>query len=83
MADCCTVHLRVVEDGPIAFGASEYVPMVPIPLPEYDGPYEVTPTSAAQTLPTAGLAMAADLTVAPIPSNYGLISVSGHVITVS
>lgn len=77
------ITLRVLDDQPVAWSSTEYVPMVPTPLPEYEGPYEVTPTAVAQVLPTSGLAMTADLTVAPIPSNYGLISVSGHVITVS
>lgn len=83
MAECCAVRLRVVEDPPVVWGATEYVPVVPIPLPEYEGAYTVTPSASAQVLQTAGLAMTADVTVEPIPSNYGLITVSGHVITVS
>ena len=49
----------------------------------YDGPYEVTPTNEAQTLQTAGRTLAQDVTVGAIPSNYGLITYDGSIITVS
>ena len=49
----------------------------------YVGPYEVTPTETAQLLCTAGLLMDDDVTVAPIPSNYGLISWDGTSLKVS
>ena len=49
----------------------------------YDGPYSVTPGPEAQTLETANLAMAENITVAPIPSNYGLITWNGSYLTVS
>ena len=48
-----------------------------IPLPEYAGPYEVTPTEETQYLYTSGLAMAGNVTVNMIPTNYGKISVVG------
>lgn len=83
MPECCVVRLRVEDDAALSFGASEYVPMVPEPLPEYVGPYEVTPGQSAQTLATAGKAMTANLTVGAIPSNYGLITWDGATITVS
>ena len=49
----------------------------------YEGEYEVTPTQETQTLSTAGLVMDADVTINPIPSNYGLITWDGSVLTVS
>ena len=49
----------------------------------YDGPYEVTPTQHTQTLATIGRKMADNVTINPIPSNYGLITWNGSVITVS
>ena len=52
-------------------------------MPEYKGAYEVTPSSEAQVLPTEGLMMRGDLTVGAIPSNYGLVTWDGSVITVS
>ena len=53
------------------------------PLPDtYPGPYEVTPGEAAQVLGTAGLLMDGDVTVGPIPSNYGRIAWNGSTLTV-
>ena len=52
-------------------------------LPDYTGPTTVTPSSNAQTLSTAGTSLNSDITVNPIPSNYGLVTWNGSVITVS
>ena len=49
----------------------------------YPGPYEVTPTQSTQTLSTEDLLMVQDVTINPIPSNYGLITWDGAVLTVS
>ena len=49
----------------------------------YNGPYEVTPTSEEQILSTFGRSMAHDITIAPIPSNYGLVTWDGTTLTVS
>ena len=49
----------------------------------YTGDYEVTPSSEEQVLLTNGLRMTDNVTVKPIPSNYGLITWNGSVITVS
>lgn len=49
----------------------------------YTGPYTVTPTERAQTLRTNGKIMTNDVTIQPIPSNYGKISWNGVTLTVS
>lgn len=49
----------------------------------YDGDYEVTPGQSAVVLTTVGKAMARNVTVNPIPSNYGLITWNGSTLTVS
>lgn len=49
----------------------------------YAGPYTVTPTRSQQVLSTSGYTMSGDVTVEPIPSNYGLIAWNGAVLTVS
>ena len=77
------VAMDVREPDAVTFGEGEYVPFDPRELPTYDGPYEVTPAGYAQVLATDGLAMAANLTINPIPSNYGLVTYDGSVITVS
>lgn len=51
--------------------------------PTYRGSYAITPSESAQVLDTRGFLMGEDLTVAPIPNNYGLITWDGTVITVS
>lgn len=50
---------------------------------EYDGPYEVTPSSEPQVLQTQFLKMAHDVIVNPIPSNYGRVEWNGVALTVS
>lgn len=49
----------------------------------YDGPYEVTPSNEMQTLNTDDLLMTQNVTINPIPSNYGLITWNGSTLTVS
>lgn len=49
----------------------------------YGGSYSVTPSDVAQTLRTRGKTLAADVEIAPIPSNYGLITWNGSTLTVS
>ena len=56
---------------------------VEIPQSDYDGPYEATPSSEEQTLPTANRLLAGDIVINPIPSNYGLIEWNGSELTVS
>lgn len=51
--------------------------------PSYEGPYEVTPGAEEQTLETNALYMTGDITIKPIPNNYGLITYDGSTITVS
>ena len=49
----------------------------------YEGEYSVTPSASEQILETEGLRMTQNVTIAPIPNNYGLITWNGSVITVS
>jgi hypothetical protein len=88
---CCPVSLTIderdetlleLDDAPsTTLGIEERIESVS--LPEYAGPYEVTPSGSSQVLATSGRAMMADVTVNPIPSNYGLITYSGGILTVS
>lgn len=75
-----TVDVIVVDDGQVAIdisyiSASEH--------PYYSGAYEVTPSAEQQVLSTQSKVMAEDIIVKPIPSNYGLITWNGSVLTVS
>lgn len=49
----------------------------------YEGNYFVTPTQSEQILPTEGFRMTQNVTIAPIPNNYGLITWNGSFLTVS
>ena len=74
-------HLSLHEAGGASLSlAGEYVGSMP---PTYEGSYSVTPGASAQTLATAGMVMERDVEIAPIPSNYGLITWNGSVLRVS
>ena len=49
----------------------------------YTGEYVVTPSSEAQVLNTEQLMMSGNVTINPVPSNYGLITWNGATLTVS
>ena len=49
----------------------------------YEGDYEITPSAEVQVLATNQKRMTGNITVNPIPSNYGLITTDGSIITVS
>lgn len=58
------------------------IPSAVLP-PSYEGEYEVTPTQQTQTLETDSLYLRGNITINPIPSNYGLITWNGSTLTVS
>ena len=43
----------------------------------FDGDYEYTPTQEVQTIPIHGKTGREDITINPIPSNYGRVSYDG------
>lgn len=49
----------------------------------YTGDYVVTPSAETQVLQTKHLRMTDNITVNPVPSNYGLITWNGSFLTVS
>lgn len=49
----------------------------------YEGPYTFTPGQEAVVIRTADRYLAEDITVEPVPSNYGLITWNGAFLTVS
>lgn len=46
-------------------------------LPWYTGATEITPTEEVQVLSTREKSVLSDITINPIPSNYGLVTWSG------
>ena len=91
MSSCCHVKLHVEESG----GASLHVDdgggasldvggsFYAIGPPYYEGSYDITPTGEQQVIHMDGMRASGDLIIEPIPSNYGLITWDGSVITVS
>lgn len=61
----------------------EYVRIVTTDLPEYGGPYEVTPRLDAQGLATKGMAMADDVTVGGIPSYRTTNAGGGYTVVIA
>lgn len=49
----------------------------------YVGPYEFTPTRETQTIEIAGKTAEQNITINPIPQNYGLITQIGNRLMVS
>lgn len=49
----------------------------------YTGSYEYTPTQSTQIIPIEQLTASQNITINPIPSNYGLITWNGSSLTVS
>lgn len=72
--------LSVGQGDSLKLSAATGIPIYP---QTYTGAYSVTPSANVQTLPTSGLMMTDNITVDPIPSNYGLITYNGSTITVS
>lgn len=56
---------------------------VVVDVDDYTGPYTFTPSASPQIVPTSGLRMIDNVTINPIPSNYGLITWNGSTLTVS
>lgn len=68
--------------GVSRFGGTLTVPDR-VPPPTYEGEYTITPGDEAVVLETAGLVMAQNVTINPVPSNYGRITWNGSALTVS
>lgn len=56
---------------------------IPITPSKYTGEYEFTPSSETQEIQIEGEIATQNIIINPIPSNYGLITWNGSVLTVS
>lgn len=73
----------VVSNSNVTVSVGLATPIMTSTVPDYDGDYDITPTSTAQVFQTNGKKITHDFIVEPIPSNYGLITWNGSTITVS
>lgn len=90
MADSVVIRGRITTDRQIRARArienvikGSAIQMLPIFPEQYTGPLTITPGPQEQRLVTAELVVPEDIIIEPIPSNYGLISWDGAIITVS
>ena len=74
------INLSVGDSDGLSLSAGE---IVNIGAEKYDGSYEWTPSTETQTIPIKDQQATADITIQPIPNNYGLITYNGVTITVS
>ena len=51
-------------------------------IPVYHGPTEFTPTTTKQVVPVSGHRVDKNITIDPIPTNYGRLVWNGHTLTV-
>ena len=72
-----------VSENNIPFAITVITPIVASVIQNYDGSYEFTPSADEQTVQTRGKRLTQDITINPIPNNYGLITWNGSIITVS
>lgn len=73
------IELEPTDGGGVEFTVGTGV----APGETYPGPYTVTPNGRTQTLATRNLTLTGNITVNPIPQNYGLITWNGAFLTVS
>ena len=91
MNSCCCAHLHVEESAGAKLHVEDAASMsldvggdfYAVGPPYYDGSYDITPCDTAQVIHMDGMRAAHDIIIEPIPSNYGLITYDGSVITVS
>lgn len=69
--------------NPLKTSTGTPVARVFVERPVYEGATEITPSEEAQVLQTNNFRMTDNITINPIPSNYGLITWDGSTITVS
>ena len=91
MSNCCQAALHVDETVSASLHAEESATialgvggsMYAVGPPYYEGSYDIVPSSEVQTIRIDGMRAAHDLIIESIPSNYGLITWDGSIITVS
>ena len=83
VASDLTEYELSVESDDIELSLSVDTAVVAAQVPVYEGEYEFTPTQSTQIIPVNGKLATDNITINPIPSNYGLITWNGSTLTVS
>lgn len=77
-----TIHVVSIEGGAL-HAANADIAHVDYPATFYTGDYEVIPSGEQQTIPINGKIANRDITIKPIPQNYGRVAWDGNTLTVS
>lgn len=84
------IKFRIPDSGPVKFhivsssvNLKTDVVIIEKPTDVYEGSYEFTPTASTQTIFVKDKTPYKDITINPIPNNYGLITWNGATLTVS
>ena len=87
------MSFKVTFSSPPAFTATfsggesfktEFGEYIEVPVTDYyEGDYSITPSPQEQVIPIIGKTARQNITVGAIPSNYGLITRVGAILTVS
>lgn len=72
-----------VASNVVSVDADVVTQVVSVDAEQYTGEYTFTPTADTQTIEISGMIATQDITINPIPSNYGLITWSGSVLTIT
>lgn len=72
-----------ISAGGLAVGTGTPIARDYVERDPYEGEYTITPSTETQVLNTRNLRMTDNVTVEPIPQNYGLITWNGSTLTVS
>lgn len=76
-----TIRISSVTGGTI-HPAQIAIAHVDFPSEPYEGAYEFTPSGVAQTIAISGKISEHDITINPIPSNYGRIDWNGSTLQI-
>ena len=77
------VRLKIVDSDEVRFTQDQYIKIRGGDYDRYEGPYEFTPTEETQTAAINNMVATDNITINPIPTNYGKITWNGSVIRVS
>ncbi len=78
-----SAKLSVKGQNDISFSTAQYIEVHERTVDVYEGAYEFTPTDEPQTIAIENKRATQNITINPIPSNYGLITWDGATLTVS
>ena len=86
------IHLNVISENQIPLVVDEnnlyqvsveQVRTIWLNPDPYEGDYEFTPTQETQIVRTKHKTLDQNITINPIPQNYGLITYNGNIITIT